>query len=190
MSSGLRERKKHETRRRLMYSALELFTEHGYDRVTVEHIAERADVAPRTFFRYFDSKASACFGFTGPSLEQIKASDDVIGTNERQVRDYARRVREDPAFYATQIHLAVEHPQVRVKRLEVLLAFDDAVAEGLMREHPGLDPATARLAAYVPTHVIPAVMESWYLTGADPKGPDWDEPLAAAREVVRTLVAR
>ena len=64
----------------------------------------------------------------------------------------------DPAFYATQVRLTMEHPQVRTKRLEILLAFDDAVAEGLMRERPGIDPALARLAAYLPTHTVPATM--------------------------------
>jgi AcrR family transcriptional regulator len=188
--ADLRQRKKHETRRAIMYAALDLFARHGFDHVTVEQIADQANVAPRTFFRYFDTKAAACFGFTGEFLQEIAESDDVLGTNEAQVRDYAARVRADPRFYETQMRLALTHPQVRVKRLEILLAFDDAVAAGLMRECPGLDETTARLAAYVPTHVVPAVMESWYLAGAHPGGPDWDTPLAAVRRAVEALVAR
>lgn len=190
VTETLRERKKQETRRRLMYAALELFTEHGYDNVTVEQIAERADVAPRTFFRYFDSKAAACFGFTGNFLDRMAVADDPLTENELQIRDYADRVRADPAFYETQVRLALTHPRVRVKRLEILLAFDDAVADSLMRQHPGLDPAVARLAAYIPTHVIPAVMESWYLAGAPRPGPDFDAPLAAARAAVEALIDR
>jgi AcrR family transcriptional regulator len=190
MTEGLRERKKQETRRRLMYAALELFGRDGFEHVTIEQIAERADVAPRTFFRYFDSKAAACFGFTGTFLEELAAASDPVVTNEAQTRDYAERVRSDPAFYETQVRLALTHPQVRVKRLEILLAFDDAVAAGLMRKHPGLDQATARLAAYIPTHVIPAVMESWVLDGADSAGPEWERPLAAAHAAVDVLIAR
>jgi AcrR family transcriptional regulator len=186
--ANLRERKKLQTRRALMHSALGLFSEHGFDNVTVEEIAAVADVSTRTFFRYFSSKADACFGFSGEALEDMRASNDVLATNEAQIRNYGRRVATDPAFYATQIRLALEHPQVRVKRLEILLAFDDAVAEGLMRERPGIDPALARLAAYLPTHVVPTTMETWYLAGAPAGGPDFEVPLAAARRAVDALL--
>jgi AcrR family transcriptional regulator len=186
--ANLRERKKLETRRRLMYAALELFSEHGFDHVTIEDIAAEVDVSTRTFFRYFSSKADACFGFSGESLEAMRASEDVLTTNEEQVRDYARRVAADPVFYATQVRLTMEHPQVRTKRLEILLAFDDAIAEGLMRERPGIDPALARLAAYLPTHVLPATMETWHLAGAPAEGPDFEAPLAAARRAVDALL--
>jgi len=186
--ANLRERKKLQTRRSLTYAALGLFSEHGYDNVTVDEIAAVADVSTRTFFRYFTSKAEACFGFAGEALEVMRASDDVLSTNEAQIRNYSTRVAADPVFYATQVRLTMEHPQVRLKRLEILLAFDDAVAEGLTRERPGIDPALARLAAYLPTHVVPATMESWYLAGAPSEGPDFEVPLAAARRAVEALL--
>ena len=190
MTEGLRERKKDETRRALMYAALGLFAERGYDQVTVEQIAERANVAARTFFRYFDGKAAACFGFVGSATDELRSSEDGLTTTEAQIREYAGRVHDDPDFYETQVRLTLDHPQVRAKRLELLLAFDDALAEAFLRETPGVDPVAARLAAYAPTHLVPAVMESWVLAGAPRPGPDFEPGIAAARLAVETLLGR
>ncbi len=43
--------------RRILSAAAELFDEHGYAGVTTQQIADRADVAAGTVFRYADSKA-------------------------------------------------------------------------------------------------------------------------------------
>ena len=53
--TSLRERKKLATRRLLRRTTLELVARHGFPNVTVEDIAEAADVSPRTFFNYFPS---------------------------------------------------------------------------------------------------------------------------------------
>jgi AcrR family transcriptional regulator len=55
-SPGLRERKKQKTRWAIQEHALRLFEEQGYDKTTVDQIAEAAEISPSTFFRYFKTK--------------------------------------------------------------------------------------------------------------------------------------
>jgi AcrR family transcriptional regulator len=58
-ASGLRERKKADTRRALSDAALKLAFEHGLDDVTREAIANLAGVSVRTFNNYFSGKYEA-----------------------------------------------------------------------------------------------------------------------------------
>jgi AcrR family transcriptional regulator len=58
---GLRERNKRLTEVALVEAALSLFEQHGYDAVSVQEIARAAQVAPRSFFRYFEAKADVLF---------------------------------------------------------------------------------------------------------------------------------
>jgi TetR/AcrR family transcriptional regulator, cholesterol catabolism regulator len=57
-----RERKKEETKERIVHAAFQLFRKHGVHATTVEEICEKADVAKGTFFNYFPRK-EAVFGY-------------------------------------------------------------------------------------------------------------------------------
>lgn len=72
---GLRERKKIQTRRRLLFEATKLFTERGFEQVSVAEIAEAADVSKMTVFNYFDSKEDLVFA---PMEEHIGDVAEVV----------------------------------------------------------------------------------------------------------------
>jgi AcrR family transcriptional regulator len=80
MGSGLRERKKRETRLALSHATIRLAIERGWDNVSVEDIAAAANVSERTFRNYFASKAEA-----------------VVASHVERGRRTAEALRERPA---------------------------------------------------------------------------------------------
>lgn len=56
-STGRRTRNMHDKQQRIFAAARSLFEEHGFEAVTVAQIADTADVAAGTLFRYASSKA-------------------------------------------------------------------------------------------------------------------------------------
>jgi AcrR family transcriptional regulator len=59
--SGLRERKKRETREAIAQVAVELFAAKGFAAVTVDDVARAADVSRQTVFNYFPTKEQMLF---------------------------------------------------------------------------------------------------------------------------------
>ncbi|WNM39479.1 TetR family transcriptional regulator [Micromonospora halotolerans] len=85
-STGLRERKKAATRLALHEAALRLAAEQGPDRVTVEAIADAANVSRRTFSNYFSSKEEALYHGDTMRLRQLL---DLIATQPADLTPWA-----------------------------------------------------------------------------------------------------
>jgi AcrR family transcriptional regulator len=60
------ERRRRQTRDRIAHTALALFSERGYDAVTIAEIAEAADVAKQTVVNHFPAKDDLLFAWHRP----------------------------------------------------------------------------------------------------------------------------
>lgn len=69
-----RDRRKAETRARLVAAARELFAQRGYDATRPQDIARAADVAIGTFYLYFADKRAAFLAFTEEASHELMES--------------------------------------------------------------------------------------------------------------------
>src|ERR1700729_3222238 len=76
------ERRKRRTRQAVQTAALELFAERGYRETTINDIAERADVAPRTVTVHFPAKEELLFDAEPFTLDSLSTRLAARGPRE------------------------------------------------------------------------------------------------------------
>jgi AcrR family transcriptional regulator len=74
METGLRERKKEQTRQLIADTARRLFAERGFEAVTVAEIARAAGVAEKTVFNYFPTKEELFYSRLEAFEEELLAA--------------------------------------------------------------------------------------------------------------------
>ncbi len=193
---SLRERKKLATRRLLRRAALDLVAARGLANVTVEDIAEAADVSPRTFFNYFPSKEAALFGgdperavelrervATGaPGKSALDALRVVLAQDSEEMADELRSLGGDPADWLRRMKMARTDPHVRAAHAAQMAMIERAIAEGLaarLGTDQETDPYPGVLAAAA-VGVVRACLTFWAGTGgASPLGQLIDQAFEA-----------
>ncbi|MGC9540768.1 TetR/AcrR family transcriptional regulator [Streptomyces sp. UG1] len=149
---GLRERKKMRTRYAIISTAVSLFVERGYDETTVAEIAEAAEVAPRTFFRYFATKDDVALALITEADEAIFPALEARPADEPPVTAFANAVRtvveqlmqadDGTGELWTRIQRLLEKsPPLLAAHLQRGLSIEDRLARKLA-EREGVDPDT------------------------------------------------
>jgi AcrR family transcriptional regulator len=174
---GLRERKKARTREAIIDAALELFERQGFEATTVEDIAAAADVSPRTFFRYFDTKLDVVMARNvddGDDLEDlIAALPEGVGPLEaiHQVMrgKLTDKLGEGDDSVLREMRVVMSTPSLRNICVERFHDHLDGFA-ALFAARQGLD--TRALQPYVLAGAVSAmllaVMDRWVADGAQP----------------------
>lgn len=148
---GLRDRKRAETRARIEDAAVELVLRDGLEHTTVHAISELAEVSPRTFFNYFDSKDGAILGVRNAAMVEERVAEflahsshvqpvdavvalllsifDVPSTRLNIREERMELVRRYPELMATQFEqLTATHGQLTAIVQDILARNSDGAA--------------------------------------------------------------
>jgi len=172
--SGLRERKKRQTRERLIEASFTLFAERGFDNVSVSEIAARVDVSERTFFRYFPSKEAVIFHdaderrrHVDELVANLPANLSLVEGLRRALQTLSHEFEESKDLQMARARLVASTPSLQTLILhheqEWVQSFANAVADRL-----GLDPdddLRPELTAAVIVAAFRAVMNRWIRSG-------------------------
>ena len=145
MTSGLRERKKAATRNALHGAALRLVAEHGLDGVSVDDIAARADVSPRTFFNYFATKDDAVLGLdpaelrrTADALAERPAGEPTVEAMRAVQREQAAEMARETELWPLRLQVIEANPGL-VGRLVTHFGEADRTLATAVAERTGTD---------------------------------------------------
>jgi TetR/AcrR family transcriptional regulator, cholesterol catabolism regulator len=158
-----------ERRKRILDATLAIASKGGYEAVQMRAVAERADVAVGTLYRYFPSKellyaeVLLTWGesFDGRVRTRAHASTDaerLRAALRRTVRAYERH----PSFFRLLSALEiVTDPAVSDRFLQFASRFTDALA-GTLVDTPEKERASI---AFVTSTVLGGVLRGWALRG-------------------------
>jgi AcrR family transcriptional regulator len=143
MDTGLRQRKKQQTRQQIADTAWRLFADHGFQQVTVAHIAHHAQVATATVFNYFPTKQDLFFH----RLEAF-GTDLVDAVATRPVGEPVlvafRRHLLQPGGLVAQVHAGDPQALERLRTFHRVIAASPAL---LAREQQAIGRSADHLAA-------------------------------------------
>jgi AcrR family transcriptional regulator len=142
-ATGLRERKKQRTREAIFEAASRLFSEQGFDAVTVADVAHAADVSEMTVFNYFPTKEDLFFGgmefFEGRLVQAVRDRGSDVSIVEAFgapiLAGLPRLVAEENAAVIAKASALIEaSPALQVREREIVARHTRLLAELLAAE--------------------------------------------------------
>ena len=173
-ASGLRERKKARTREAIIDAALDLFAHQGFDATTIEDIAAAADVSPRTFFRYFDSKVDLVMAHNeahgdkvAPLVVARPANEGPLEALRQVMQQMLLELLADPSV-VREFQVMMSAPTLRKLAREHFYE-EEAELVSAFAARLGTDETdlTANVMAGAAASAIWAVIERWLAEGSD-----------------------
>ena len=154
-----------QTRRRLQQHALRLFTERGFDAVTVEEVAAAAGVSHMTFYRHFPTKEAVVLEDPYDPLigDAIRRQDPTRPPLQRVVAGlleaWAADASSDEDQIRARLRLAADHPGLRARAWENNHATEAVIVDALTAT--GVTELEARVVAGAVLGALTAALFDW-----------------------------
>jgi AcrR family transcriptional regulator len=143
VTTGLRERKKLATRAALHEAALRLVADRGLEAVSVDDIADRVDVSPRTFFNYFPTKVDAILGLDpdaprrqADAFLDRPAEESAVQALRAVARAQAVEMAEDMDLWPLRLKVIDANPAL-LAHLAVAFSEAEGILAGAVAERSG-----------------------------------------------------
>jgi len=149
--TGLRERKKQQTRDLIAKTARDLFFKRGFEAVTVAEIARAADVSEKTVFNYFPTKEELFYSRLEAFEEELLAAIREREPGESVLAAFGRFVLDPRGVFAMQSatdaterlrtinRVITESPALLARERQVFAQYTESLA-ALLAEETGVDP--------------------------------------------------
>lgn len=191
MTQGLRERKRRAAMRHIQAVALDLFDERGFQHVSVEQVADTAEVSPSSVYRYFGTKEGIVLAdefdtLSDAELAAVIDPADLVGT----VRTVVARFEPSPGQHEPEGSLALrriryffDEPSVRKASYETLANAVERIAP-ILTGSGQLTNSEAHVASSALVFGYFSALEQWYRNPAGRSIADvLDDALAALRRL-------
>lgn len=167
--NALRDVARASVRAHIAAVAIDLFAERGFDRVTVEDIADAAGISARTFHRYFPAKEDAVTGDPTPWGELIR---DDFAARSAQTPVWTALHASFDALLAAGGHEGEEHKRglrvldstasLRARHLEKHLLWESMLTPLIeVRLRGGERPLRARVIARAAIACFDSALSAW-----------------------------
>ena len=168
---GLRERKYIETQARLEDAALMLVESQGLEKTTVDAISEMANVSPRTFFNYFDSKEDAVLGFYRVSQDKASppltydSNKDIVENTVSLMIDLFGPALGSPSYRKRRKLLIRHHSQLLEKQFARMAKITEQVTamvnEIISHSHPNNNDIHAQVIVMACIGGVKVAVKEW-----------------------------
>jgi len=137
---GLRERKKQRTRQLISETARRLFSERGFEQVSVAEIAREADVSEQTVFNYFPSKEDLVYSGLETFEDQLLGAIRERPPGQTVIAAFGEFILEPRGLLAANDDTAARQliavtrmiaasPALRAREQQILARYTDTLAQ-------------------------------------------------------------